>query len=297
MHMAETTCVICGSSGPFGKLIGPTSHGWALLRCNRCRTLLRTFSDNAVPHYEDYDTTAAYGDAAATADYLYGRLRQAIDAHGRFAPDHLSLLDIACGDGNLLSRFRQSHPQARILGIDTSIQAVKRAREVYGVPAIQGCFGQVLPPAGERFGVVSVFGAFSTFPDPVGSLRQMADLLVPGGILIVEAINVDCIIRRMSLWANWISPVSRMRILDQLNLVCWRQVDVGLSRRQFVQVGQDIGLELCEITSGPPRLLVPQVTRVRTNGLSANLIWGCDFLDSWTENRGWLTFVYRKPVA
>ncbi|MFO0912064.1 MAG: class I SAM-dependent methyltransferase [Pirellulales bacterium] len=297
MHIAESTCRICGSRGPFVRLIGPTPHGWALRRCRRCRTLLRTFTDDSVPHYEDYDTTAAYGDAAATADYLYDRLRQAIDAHGRFSPDHLSLLDIACGDGTLLNRFRRSHSQARILGIDTSVQAVERAREVYGVPVIQGYFGPVLPAPGERFAVISVFGAFSIFPDPVGSLRQMADLLFPGGILVVEAINVDCLIRRMSLWANRLFPVNRLNIINRLNHICWRQVDVGLSRRQFVQVGQEIGLELCEITSAPPRLLVPEVTRVRSQGLSANVIRCCDFVDTWTENRGWLTFVYRKPVA
>lgn len=104
--------------------------------------------------------------------------------------DGVSVLDIACGTGELGLTLRERHPGLQVLGVDTSDAMVGVARRkasakgLFGVRyevmnsqdlAIAGCTVDV---------VVSRFGVLS-FADPRAEAREMTRVLRPGGTFCI----------------------------------------------------------------------------------------------------------------
>ncbi|MGE3976916.1 MAG: class I SAM-dependent methyltransferase [Nitrospira sp.] len=96
-----------------------------------------------------------------------------------------ALLDVGCGDGEFLLLCRRAGWDCT--GIELSEQAATRAARkgltILPLHALQG--GE----DGRRFDVVALINVLETVADPLIMLRQAADLLTPGGLLIVRATN------------------------------------------------------------------------------------------------------------
>lgn len=161
-------------------------RGSRYVRCRRCRTgavaALPTRARLRMLYEAEYP--AAYGHErlappradmfAAMLDHL-GRLRGA----GR-------LLDLGCGGGHLLDAARRRG--WRGIGADLSHAACRVTRERQSIPAVQADLAR-LPVRDRGVEVVTLVNVLDHLPDPLGALREVRQVLVPGGHLVVRIPN------------------------------------------------------------------------------------------------------------
>lgn len=131
---------------------------------------------------EAYDGDYGAVEACADRQPVYQSVLRHLSSH-RSSPG--ALLDVGCGDGEFLLLCRRAGWDC--LGIELSEQAATRA-------ARKGL--TILSPhaleSGEEvrhFDVVALINVLETVADPLTMLRQAADLLMPGGLVIVRATN------------------------------------------------------------------------------------------------------------
>ena len=96
-----------------------------------------------------------------------------------------ALLDVGCGDGDFLLLCRRAGWDCT--GIELSEQAASRAAQ-RGLTILQP---HTLESGEEvrHFDVVTLINVLETVADPLTMLRQAAELLTPGGLVIVRATN------------------------------------------------------------------------------------------------------------
>lgn len=127
---------------------------------------------------------------ARTRPGVPGRLLHAVA--GRVARDWLDprgdcrLLDVGCGSGKLLERYRDLGWQVR--GIDPGERAVAACR-ARGLPAQQASLLEADLPR-RHFDVVLLHHVIEHVLRPLEALRRARELLAPGGAIVVETPNV-----------------------------------------------------------------------------------------------------------
>ena len=103
----------------------------------------------------------------------------------------LSLVDIGCGGGLLCEPLTRLG--ARVTGIDAGARniAIARSHAADGELAIdyRQATAESLAAAGERFDVVLSMEVVEHVADPAGFLASCAELVAPGGLLIVATLN------------------------------------------------------------------------------------------------------------
>ncbi|MER6115706.1 methyltransferase domain-containing protein [Streptomyces sp. NPDC001743] len=98
------------------------------------------------------------------------------------------VLDVGCGPGRLVAELAaRGH---RALGIDVSDAAVDRTLRLGGSALRRSVF-ETLPGEGRWGTVLLVDGNIGIGGDPSRLLRRTADLLAPGGLLVVETAPQD----------------------------------------------------------------------------------------------------------
>jgi 2-polyprenyl-3-methyl-5-hydroxy-6-metoxy-1,4-benzoquinol methylase len=114
-------------------------------------------------------------------------------------PGARSLLDIGAAAGLLVKLARDEGLDAQ--GVEPSHELVAAARRLHGVELIQGT---VPHPQlqGAHFDIVFLADVIEHVPDPVALLRAAAELLAPGGVLIVVTPDVGSVARRL-LGKRW----------------------------------------------------------------------------------------------
>jgi ubiquinone/menaquinone biosynthesis C-methylase UbiE len=130
------------------------------------------------------------------------------------ARERLTIVDMACGTGAITrliaeEMVRQGHQQARIIGVDPSIEALRLARisiEEMGVKAdfIQGETGD-LSTLVQNADAAFFCNAIHLIPDKLSAFKQMAAILAPGGVLacntaFYDGTNLEDTIRFSRLW-------------------------------------------------------------------------------------------------
>jgi ubiquinone/menaquinone biosynthesis C-methylase UbiE len=132
----------------------------------------------------------------------------------RPARERLTIVDMACGTGAITRLIaeemaRQGHQQARIIGVDPSIEALRLARisiEEIGVKAdfIQGETGD-LSTLVQNADAAFFCNAIHLIPDKLSAFKQMAAILAPGGVLacntaFYDGTNLEDTVRFSRLW-------------------------------------------------------------------------------------------------
>jgi len=95
------------------------------------------------------------------------------------------LLDVGCGTGHHLARYRQRGFE--VVGVDGSAEMLELARAANpGVP-LQRADLQTLPFSDATFDVVLSLEVLRYLPEPALALREMARVLRPGGVVVATA--------------------------------------------------------------------------------------------------------------
>lgn len=134
-----------------------------------------------------------YGASARVYDLFYrdkdyeGEVGEVVAIVGARSPGARSLLDVGCGTGAHLAWFAQRYEQ--VAGIEPSARMVEQA--VIAHPGLLVYPGDMRTfRLGERFDVItslfSAIGYMTTETDLHDAVRNMADHLADGGVLVVE---------------------------------------------------------------------------------------------------------------
>ena len=105
-----------------------------------------------------------------------------------------SVLDVACGNGRLLSMFSQKH-RFQGFGADISPEMVKSASQMNPGITFVAAPCDKLPFTDEMFDRVTVCAAFHHFPDPAAFLREARRVLKPGGVLTIAEFHYSAPVR------------------------------------------------------------------------------------------------------
>lgn len=118
-----------------------------------------------------------------------------VDFCARWVRDR-SVLEVGCGTGLLLRRFAALAREA--VGVDLSPGMLAHAR-ARGLTVVEGDVGALPFPDG-RFDVAVSFKTLPHVPDLGQALAEMARVVRPGGILVVEVYNPHSLRAALKRW-------------------------------------------------------------------------------------------------
>jgi 2-polyprenyl-3-methyl-5-hydroxy-6-metoxy-1,4-benzoquinol methylase len=155
-----------------------------------------------------------------------------------------TLVDCGCGEGLILRFVREQQPQLEVTGIDYS-DAIDKARAMgmelgYNFKLIRGDLFEVCRPGGAGpFDILISLGLIEHFTEPEKLLRQMTEIVAPGGCVITVVPNFDGLFN-----AFW-------KLYDSANY----GFHVPISRSRLLEIHQQLGLQSAELfTMGTPTL-------------------------------------------
>lgn len=196
-------CPVCDAISPYlfctatDRLRKITGEQWQISRCRRCgfgwtEPLLRE------------DEVAAYYPASylgeierRIAQYLSGALQKSRSWHGEMEKVRLvesfvsggRLLDMGCGDGKFL--WALDHARWQRVGVEQPSEAVELVkRRIPGISLISvDVFNSGLPL--QSFDVITFWHVLEHLADPAQALRRAAELLRPGGMVLISLPSID----------------------------------------------------------------------------------------------------------
>jgi SAM-dependent methyltransferase len=145
---------------------------------------------------EDYFRTL-YGDVPKQSRFDRARDDRVLRLVRRFAPPRSpesTLLDIGCGYGYLLARFRGRY---RLCGIDLSVQAAQRALGSLPDCLVLQADVQRSLPFKRPFDVVLAVNVIEHLPDPAAGIRSIREALAPGGLCVIHLPTINGPVSRL----------------------------------------------------------------------------------------------------
>jgi SAM-dependent methyltransferase len=146
------------------------------------------------------ETCVSYnGTASRAARYTHGHSDAVLRSHRwrtaensaayvlPFLKPGMDLLDVGCGPGTLTTDLARAVAPGRVVGVDLDAGVVAEAEQTAAASGVTihfaaGDFATVVSPD-DRFDVVHAHQVLQHVDDPVGTLRRMAQLTRPGGIV------------------------------------------------------------------------------------------------------------------
>ena len=97
-------------------------------------------------------------------------------------PEHARILDAGCGTGGNLQFLSQF---GEVTGVELDDGAAALARERGTRPVLKGSLPDGMPFAGQQFDLIVLLDVLEHIDDDSDSLRALAELLAPGGHLVL----------------------------------------------------------------------------------------------------------------
>ena len=113
----------------------------------------------------------------------------------RFKPD-ARLLDVGCGGGQLMFLARKRGLAAS--GVELNQRLADSAR-AHGFQVFSGTIAEAAFPRAS-FDAVSLGEIIEHVNDPRAFVRDAAEAIAPGGVLLITTPNMDCVWSRTTLW-------------------------------------------------------------------------------------------------
>jgi SAM-dependent methyltransferase len=130
-------------------------------------------------------------------DLLFGTSEADVEtltaSQARFVAEHVTapsgrVLDIGCGKGSFLKSFKAARGGWQYVGVEPSREEAVLARREASFEIHEGMFGSV-PLEKNSFDLVAIMHVLEHVSRPADVVRQMADIIKPGGLLFVEVPN------------------------------------------------------------------------------------------------------------
>ncbi len=146
--------------------------------------------------------------------------------------NHVSILDIGCGDGSL-SRFLAKNNHLTLLDISSNMLDIAREQIPLeyseNVSCINADFMDLTPEG--QFDVILCVGVLAHVPSVEKTIGKISDLLVPGGICVLQITDQD------QFLAGLIGNVRKLRpVLYSVNKISFRQLIQVASLHQLYAV-------------------------------------------------------------
>ncbi|MCG3124362.1 MAG: Ubiquinone biosynthesis O-methyltransferase [Phycisphaerales bacterium] len=191
-----------------------------LYRCVNCRT---AFVD-PVPsdeflneYYSTYHLTASAG---GVYDDVESRMQADFPAKLDLVKRHATasaggkvrLLDVGCGKGFFVKAAADAGLDAE--GCDLSDSGVKYAVEQLGVKAHAGHINRLKSQLG-TFDAATFWATIEHLPDPIGLMRDVRDILKPGGLFLLDTgIGDDWLDRLVPGNVQWYDPPQHLFVFS-----------------------------------------------------------------------------------
>ena len=250
---ATTICDVCKSS-QFEVLFHAKDYEygvpgtWKIVRCKSCGLL----AQDPLPAQSEIGNFYPPSYSAYNSNNVIGWMFKVVFAQdarriSRLVPPGSSILDVGCGNGAALLAIRHLG-FSRLAGLEIDPAAAQRAREL----GLDVRCGELLDCdfTDENFDLIRMGHVIEHVLDPMATLRRAYRLLKPGGILMGETPNSDCLDYRIfkKYWGALHIPRHTF-IFDDQNL---RR---ALEHSDFVHVEMSYGLRTVGWSAGVQNLL------------------------------------------
>lgn len=217
MSVSFPSCPICSA----GSVPSFAVAEYRMYRCVSCRTAFVSPVPTADALARFYDRYHLSDDAGGVYDAAEGRMQadfpakvdRILKASGG-SPGRL--LDVGCGKGYFIKACTDRGINAE--GIDLSETGVAHAVDQLRVKAIAGDLASRKQELG-MFDSVAFWATIEHLPDPVAMLRDIRDVLKPGGRLFVDTgIGDDWLDRMLPGVAQWYDPPQHLFVFSLAGL-------------------------------------------------------------------------------
>jgi SAM-dependent methyltransferase len=239
--------------------------------------------------------------SAYNSDTIISWMSEAVFAQdarqiSRLVPKDACILDVGCGNGRALLAMRRRGFR-RLAGLEIDPAAAQRAKQ----SGLDVRCGELMDTdfADGSFDLIRMGHVIEHVLDPMATLHRAYRLLKPGGILIGETPNTDCLDWRV--FKRYWGPLHIPRhifIFDDRNL------RMALDRANFVEVDMGFGVRTVGWSAGVQNLLVdraglsvPPSGRVRWYSLLTSIFLPVTLMQALLSKTATIAFRARKSSS
>ncbi|MEN8257208.1 MAG: class I SAM-dependent methyltransferase [Thermodesulfobacteriota bacterium] len=184
------SCYLCGADQP-----QPFYHenGYPYYRCKACGLLSlwpQPSADDLHDHYQEYLPLSAQ-EVEEWGFEMAPVIDSSANFLGRHFPEAGRLLDIGCGYGFFLEAMARREWQVEGIELSKPAAEIARAKKI---GTIHSCAVEEMEDIG-LFDVVTMFYVIEHVADPLQTLRNVAKLLKPGGVLVLRYPNTSPLLK------------------------------------------------------------------------------------------------------
>ena len=208
--METVDCLLCGHGGSTPRVTGwdrmcGVQGDYTLVECDRCGFLYLSPRPDAVEiarHYPaDYPFYGSFYDQSSYIQAI-GKyeMNKRYQVTANAAVGGRDVLDVGCSVGDFLATMRGHGWSVR--GVEPDAGSAAQAREQHGIDVFNGYLDDA-PFEPGSFDAVTMWEVLEHTPRPVDTLRQIFELLRPGGAVVLSVPNRDSWQSR-AFGTNWI---------------------------------------------------------------------------------------------